>query len=283
MIKAVVLDIDGVIVGNKRGFNFPHPSKKVISALQKIHSKGIPVSFITGKPTFTAIRNIQAVGIDNPHIADGGGTIFNPVSNKIISVVQVKHKAVKTLFELLGENIYINPFTIEKYYLNKKLKNNFTDLYSKFLGHSPILVDSLEKALISECVTKINIFAFNARDKEVITAVLNKLSDQLDFIWTINSHITPIEVIVVTPKGVSKRTGVKKLVGFLGISTDDTLGVGDTLHDWDFIEICGYKAAMGNAMEDLKEKIDKSDARQFIGGHIDDDGLLDVFRYFKLI
>lgn len=283
MIKAVVLDIDGVVVGNKDGYNFPHPSKKVISALQQIHNSCIPVCFITGKPTITAIQNIKAVGIDNPHIADGGGTIINPVRDEIISVSQVKYEVLEELFELLPDTSYINPFSLYKYFLLKNRKNNFTDLYSKFLGNEPIFVDSLIDAVKGECITKVNVFAFDDIEKKKVTDSINKLSDKLDFIWTTNPHITPVQVMVVTPKGVSKQTGVKKLAEFLGVKKDEILGVGDTLHDWDFIQICGYKAAMGNAMQDLKDQINLDDERQIIGGHIDDDGLLDVFRYFKLI
>ncbi len=283
MIKAVVLDIDGVVVGSKDGYNFPHPSKKVISALQQIHNSGIPVSFITGKPTITAIQNIKAVGIDNAHIADGGGTIINPVKNEIISVSQVRYEVLKELFELLPDASYVNPFSPEKYFLLKDIKNDFTDLYSRFLDHEPVLVDSLIDAVKDECITKINIFSFDETEKKKITEAVKKLSDKIDYNWTTNPHITPVQVMVVTSKGVSKQTGVKKLAGFLGISTSDVLGVGDTLHDWDFIQICGYKAAMGNAMQDLKDQINLEDEKQIIGGHIDDDGLIDIFRHFKLI
>jgi len=36
MIKAVILDIDGVIVGEKIGFNSPYPHLKVFELLKKI-------------------------------------------------------------------------------------------------------------------------------------------------------------------------------------------------------------------------------------------------------
>lgn len=283
MIKAVVLDIDGVIVGNKRGFNFPRPSKKVISALQIIHSNGVSVSLLTGKPTLTAKKDIKAVGIDNPHIADGGATIFNPIRAEIIHITKIKQEIIEKLFKELPDNAYANPFSLDKYFLQDSLKKEFTNTYSEFLGQKPEYVNNILDAVEKTEITKINIFAFNESEKNEITKAVDKLSADLDYMWTTNSHIKPAQVLVVTPKGASKRTGVIWLAKYLNVNLSDVLGVGDTLHDWDFIEICGYKAAMGNAMEDLKEKIDKGDARQFIGGHIDEDGLLDVFRYFKLI
>ena len=35
-IQALILDVDGVIVGEKIGFNSPHPHPDVVSALKEI-------------------------------------------------------------------------------------------------------------------------------------------------------------------------------------------------------------------------------------------------------
>ncbi len=39
MIKAMILDVDGVIVGEKKGFNFPWPHNDVMARLTKIKQK----------------------------------------------------------------------------------------------------------------------------------------------------------------------------------------------------------------------------------------------------
>ena len=36
MIKAIILDVDGVIVGEKIGFNSPYPNSKIIERLKSI-------------------------------------------------------------------------------------------------------------------------------------------------------------------------------------------------------------------------------------------------------
>ncbi|MCL4365842.1 hypothetical protein M1437_01295 [Patescibacteria group bacterium] len=43
MVKLIVLDVDGVIVGHKPGINFPYPNQKVIETLKAVCQKGIPV------------------------------------------------------------------------------------------------------------------------------------------------------------------------------------------------------------------------------------------------
>ena len=58
-IKGIILDIDGVIVGEKFGFNFPLPHPDVISALKKIKFNGIFISLCTAKPYFAVMDIID--------------------------------------------------------------------------------------------------------------------------------------------------------------------------------------------------------------------------------
>jgi len=50
MIKAIILDVDGVIVGEKIGFNSPYPHPDVINRLKKIRQKGISLVFVLQNP-----------------------------------------------------------------------------------------------------------------------------------------------------------------------------------------------------------------------------------------
>lgn len=283
MIKAIVLDIDGVVVGNQEGVNFPHPSKKVSATLRKIHDSGIPVSFLTGKPTFAAFENIKSVGIDNPHIADGGATIFNPMQNQIIHSENIDKKDILNLLKKLPEKTYVNLFSTKNYYLDKSQESEFTKTYGKFVGLYPNLVNNLEEVINSEPIPKINIYAFNEKEKEKITKSIKNSSGSIAFNWSTNPFISPVQVAVITNKKASKRSGVEYLAKYLGVSLDNILGVGDTIHDWDFIEICGYKGVMGNATAQLKEKINSNNPHEIIGGHVNDDGIIDIFKHFKLI
>ena len=280
-IKAVVLDIDGVIVGNLEGVNFPHPSEKIRKVLQNVHDTGIPVSFITAKPVFAAKENIKLVGIDNPHIANNGSTIFNPIQDKIIHQIVFPSNDVLKIIQALPKYIYINLFSNYDYYLQKELKSSFTDQYTKIVEREPVLAD-IESIAKTIPISKINIYAKNEKEKIEIEKILSDFSEYL-VRWSTHPFISPIKILNLTARGASKRAGVEYLLRYLKVPEDEVLGVGDTIGDWDFIEICGYKAAMGNSTEELKEKIDTSDTRQMIGGHVNEDGIMDIFKYFGLL
>lgn len=283
MIKAIVLDIDGVVIGNLPGVNFPYPSRKVSETLQEIHKKGIPVSFLTGKTTFAAWENISKIGIDNPHIADGGAVIFNPIQNKIIKKEVLEHEDLIKLLNLLGKDAYVNIFTIKNYYLLKTLVNDYTKKYENFIGKSPVLIDNYLDLIKDEEISKVNISAFNINEKEKIDEVLEKLRNSFNFSWSSGPNTGDVQTAVVTSSNASKKHGVKYLADYLKVDLGDVLGVGDTIHDWDFIEICGYKGVMGNGTEELKSKLDKNDINHVIGGHINEDGIIDIFKKFDLV
>lgn len=83
-IKGIILDIDGVIVGEKIGFNSPDPHPDVIKRLREIRKQGIFVSLCTGKPHFAIKSIIKAAELDNMHITDGGGVIIDPIDNIVV-------------------------------------------------------------------------------------------------------------------------------------------------------------------------------------------------------
>ena len=83
-IKGIILDVDGVIVGEKIGFNSPNPHDDVINKLKQLRNEGISISLCTAKPHFSIGEIIKNAGLDNYHIADGGSVIINPINNTIV-------------------------------------------------------------------------------------------------------------------------------------------------------------------------------------------------------
>ncbi|MEK7557255.1 MAG: HAD hydrolase family protein, partial [Patescibacteria group bacterium] len=69
----------------------------------------------------------------------------------------------------------------------------------------------------------------------------------------------------------------------LDISFANTLGVGDSSSDWQFIELCQYGAAVGNASEELKKLVtSKGKEFSYIGPTVDENGIIDILNHFLL-
>lgn len=62
--------------------------------------------------------------------------------------------------------------------------------------------------------------------------------------------------LMVLPQGVNKATGLMAALREIGVAPEETVGVGDAENDEDFLALCGYSAAVGNALPELKQKVD---------------------------
>jgi len=120
------------------------------------------------------------------------------------------------------------------------------------------------------------------KEKELVISLFGNNKDQLTLQWGTHPSSDPYQFGIITQKGISKRTAAKKLVKSLNLDFSEVLGVGDTITDWDFIELCGYAGAMGNATGDLKRNVLKK-KNSVIGGGVNENGLLDIFRHFEPI
>ena len=82
--------------------------------------------------------------------------------------------------------------------------------------------------------------------------------------------------------GISKVQAARVISKHTGVSLQEMLGVGDGMTDWQFIEICGYAGAMGNASQELKDKVIAMGTNGYIGKSVNENGLLDILAHFKL-
>jgi HAD superfamily hydrolase (TIGR01484 family) len=79
------------------------------------------------------------------------------------------------------------------------------------------------------------------------TAVLQTIRDmglELEIIFN-------KEAVMVLPTGVNKGTGLLECLKMLGKTPQETAGVGDAENDHSFLSVCGYSAAVANAVPSL--------------------------------
>ena len=87
--------------------------------------------------------------------------------------------------------------------------------------------------------------------KEDIPILVETLSPYFD----IQRHQTGYS-FDLTLKGVSKAVGIKKLVEALNKDMQDTIAFGDSMNDYEMLQVCNYGVAMNNACQELKASAD---------------------------
>ena len=267
MIQAVILDVDGVIVGEKIGYNSPHPHPDVIARLKTISAQNIPIILSTAKPNFSVAKIIADASLNNPHITDGGGVLLNPLTNEILKQHLIPPQIAQQVIRSMIENeIYTEFYTLSDYVAQKDQQSKTTEVHTHILQRDPILVDNLEEAAAHQKITKIMPIASNKNQQQIVTSLFESLSTRLTLSWGVHPVANPRQFGIITAPGISKRQGAIDILEKLNISFESALGVDDSTSDWQFIELCKHGAAMSNASQELKDLVQsKGDKYSYLG------------------
>ncbi len=283
MIKAIILDVDGVIIGEKIGYNSPHPHPDVVEALKKIREKGVAICLCTAKPHYSISEEINRSNLHNPHISDAGAVIIDPIDNIIVEKHILDKNLVKEILQKLREaNVYVEIYTVDDYFIQTDQASEVTNKHTHILQREPKMLSNIVDESSNYEVTKIMPIANDSDDKKRVSDILEQFTNQASISWGVHPVALPLQFGIITSFGSSKKEGAEAVVKTLGITLEEVLGIGDSTSDWSFIQLCGYGATLANGTEELKELIkSKGDGKYFISnGSVDENGLLEILNSF---
>lgn len=283
VIKALVIDIDGVIVGEKIGYNTPYPHPDVINRLAAIKNSGIPVVLCTAKPHYSITPIIESAKLTNPHITFAGGIVIDPLQNKIVESHPIPAALAQSVLNAcIADNFYMELYTRDAYYVLKSQVSKLTEVHTHILQQPPVLVDSLEEIAQNQEIFKILPIVPDESGIQKVTDALTPFIDSIETTWSIHPIANPHQFCNIAPKNVSKRQATLNVLSHLGIDAKDTLSVGDSTSDWKFMELCGFVATLENGQQPLKELVNNKGNAGFIGGHVDTNGFLTIVDHFTV-
>lgn len=186
-----------------------------IEALRKAESKGIPTIIVTGNVVNYAYAAEVLVGCSGGLVAENGGIVFKEGEN---------NNAVEALVE---RDLVTSA--------EKHLKEKLGEKFDKHASH-----DNMYR--LTETV-----FYKTIPQSELEEALSD--FEHLDEIEIYDSGFA----LHVTDKRVNKGEALKYLCERNGINMGNVMAIGDSQNDEDFLRVAGYKIAVGNAEEKLKE------------------------------
>lgn len=282
-IKGIILDVDGVIVGEKIGVNSPNPNSEVIHKLKELKSKGIPISLCTAKPHFSIGNIIKEAGLDNYHITDGGSVIINPINHTIVKQHILDKELAKQVLKLYIENnVYTEFYTVDNYYIQKDQENNITPQHRHILQGDAVKLSNIVEESVKYDITKIMPIALDENDKVRVEKMFEELNTGLTLSWGIHPVANPLKFGIITAPRISKQEGAIEISKNIEVPLENLLAVGDSTSDWQFIKMCGYGAAMQNASDKLKELVQTKGENHFKISQksVDENGIIEILDYF---
>ncbi len=111
------------------------------------------------------------------------------------------------------------------------------------------LVRLLERRGVTPLAVGRGILATSSLHREAVESAIRDLG--LDFQAVFNR-----DSLMVLPSGIDKASGLKAALGRMGLSAQEVAGVGDAENDLAFLALCGLRAAVANALSEVKERAD---------------------------
>lgn len=247
--KLLLFDLDGTLLQSDKTI-----SSRTWSVLKKCRENGILIGVSTSRSEQNSLVYLNELMPDI--LISSGGALVKYKTDYIYKAefsVEETQTMIDVARNICGNNCEITIDTIDAHYWNYKVDPKKLD---KSWGDS-IYTDFSDFA---ECSLKMCVEIF---DQDKADGLAQKLSDCdcirfSDGFW-----------YKFTKKNVTKENAIMKIVEVCGFSTASIIAFGDDYADIGMLELCGTGVAMGNAIDEVKEKAD------IVIGSNDEDGIAD--------
>lgn len=264
MPKCFFFDVDGTLL--PFGKSIPDSAVYSIKAAQALGSR----CFIASGRSIAELPRFPMLAFDG-YICSAGATII--VDDKLIYSAHIERGAFDSLFRYLSEKgFYVISQTDKATYLSKDAWDMFTRQLMKHIGR---LVE-LNGLVISDTVPG---------DEDVKKVLflsdddgygVDRVRKEIDPMFTVvnNTVGLPQEIMAeIVLGGISKATGIEKVLSYFGVDRSDSVAIGDGSNDIEMVEYADIGIAMGNSSGDLKAVAD------YITTDIEEDGIKNAIFY----
>lgn len=234
--KLLLFDLDGTLLQSDKTI-----SERTLTALNLCRDKGVLIGVSTSRSEQNSMTFLDEL---MPDILISSGGALVKKGNAYIYKAEFSEVETKSMIEtarsICGQDCEITIDTTDAHYWNykvdpKKLDKSWGDsIYTDFSDFS--------KAALKMCV---EIFG------EEKASVLAKQLEECDCIRFSDGYWYKF-----TRKNVTKENAIIKFTEACGFDMKDIIAFGDDFADVGMLELCGLGVAMGNAIDEVKNRAD---------------------------
>ncbi len=263
MVKALFFDIDGTLVS----FRTHEILASTIEAIRIARTKNIKIFISTGrpKPIINNLHALEDTGLIDGYITMNGAYCFTGdtvISKSPIPAADVCHMA-ELCESLRFPCIFVNEQQLQVCHPDKMVK----EIFQLYLN---VAADAMPCASIEE-VTQREIFQmtpFLTVEEEQQYAALFPHCESNRWYPAFTD---------LTKAGTTKQKGVDDICRYFNIEVEETMSFGDGGNDISMLRHTGIGVAMGNAKEATRQAAD------YVTSSVDDDGVWNALKHFKVI
>lgn len=273
MGKIVFLDIDGTVMNFRR--QIPESTKR---AVRLARERGNKLFLCTGRIVANIEKRILELGFDGvvassgAYVQVGNDVIFHQTfdPDMVIRMTEILREHHAAFYFQGADGIYISPTELEhwKAYqtaVNGTIREEFVKLFH----------------VVDEPGQHKGLAGADYMDADIPVEQLGRIArERLGEYFTVTGASFGNDRAYcgeVTRKGITKGSGMERVVRYYGMKQEDTAAIGDGPNDLEMIQYAHLGIAMGNGVEELKKAADD------VTDTIDRDGLWKAFEKHHLI
>lgn len=259
--KIIFFDVDGTLYGRKTNGVTP----KVKETIKRLREKGFLCFIASGRPYSFIAKTLKDVGFDGYVLANGAHIKYQ---DQDLKIRLLNEDDLKTFIQdLKRKDIQYNLQTSTYCYMEKKQKNLY-DFYLKCHVDFENFCSEYDEEEVIKRTIKMELWVKNEEELDYVKSHLQHFSSELH----IDHHS-----MEVYAQDVSKATGLLDVLDYFKIDIKDSYCFGDGPNDIEMFETVAHPIAMGNAIDEVKEKA------IYVTTDVDEDGIYNACKHFGWI
>lgn len=245
--KLICLDIDGTLLDDKK-----HLDKEVRQAVRGASEMGIQIVLASGRMPAGVELVEKKLGIDCIKICNAGTYVI--LGDQRFCAEYLLPRTMKLVYQEIADRNQVPLWIFQEREWFVTGMDSHIEREIEIIQYQPKMADAnLLAGQWEKDATGPNKLLI-AANPEKIKLIYGQMKEQA--LPDIDIACSADTLIEIFPKGVTKQTALIKICDKLQINMEDTIAIGDQEVDLPLIEAAGVGIAMGNAIEELKQKAD---------------------------
>ncbi|MEO8814500.1 MAG: HAD family hydrolase [Mycobacterium sp.] len=236
----IASDVDGTLLDDSEKL-----TARTRAAVHAAVAEGAHFVLATGRPPRWIRPVVDALGFAPMAVCANGAVIYDPGTDRVISVRTLSTDTLAKLAEIVGRAIPGAGLAVER--IGDSAHDAATPQFISSPGyeHAWLNPDNTEVSvddLLSAPAIKLLIRQAGTPSADIAAQLAAYVGTAAEITYSTNNGL-----VEIVPAGITKATGIRELIAPLGISEADVIAFGDMPNDLPMLLRAGHGVAMGNA------------------------------------
>lgn len=246
-IQLIVTDVDGTLVASRGN----EPSKRLAATIERIQASGKHVVIASARPAKMAESVVSHLGLHGLQVIDGGASVYDFDKNELVWSQWLDIDRLRDIVRSVVDDVLV------------------IDCFPEF---RMLPIEDFDLAYVVEPAPYVY--------AKIPSDARESIWRRLDVIPDIAYHVVDREAgydhIQINDSQATKQHGVQELQAILGVTSAQTLAIGDMDNDLALFAVADTRVAMHDATDTLKANA------TYITGTVENEGWVSAMEHFGI-